>query len=371
MAFQMQPVKLLLATVLVLCSTLVSAIEVNNLYVADVSAEQSQRQWQSNALTQVITRLTGISDLSAFPAITNELNNAGKYVKQFESVRQNGTSRLKVLLDAKLINLLLQQQEIAIWGAHRPEILVWIVQQQGADRSFLRRPDNELVQLLRQSLAEHGIPVTLPLYDMDDLMLLSETDVWAGFWQAIGQASSRYRPDMVMTLAFDEVSQDGEKKLRLSWQRQSPVQGTNQTRIVRNEITAAEPSELMSAFGVALTAELAAEQAVVLQAEQKTYQLAVSNLLNLADVVTVETLLNRVLGVAAVTLSEYSANEARFAVNLHIELAQLTRILQWETALQLSDTPHMASLGVNEPAVSAVELNLVSQADARYVFIRR
>lgn len=383
MALQMQPGKLLLAIVLMLCSNLVSAIEVNNLYVADVSADQSQRQWQSNALTQVITRLTGLTDLSAYPAITSELNNAGKYVKQFESVRHNGISRLKVLLDAKLINVLLQQQEIAIWGAHRPEILVWIVQQQGADRFFLRQQDNELVQLLRQSLAEHGIPVTLPLYDMDDLMRLSETDVWAGFWQAIDQASNRYRPNMVMTLAFDEVSQNGDKLLRLSWQRQAPVPGTNQTRIVRNETTAAEYAELVSAFAAALTAELAAEQAVVLQAEHNTYQLAVSNLQSLADVVTVETLLNRVLGVATVTLSEYSAKEAKFAVNLQIELSQLTDILRWEPALLLSDTPHSTSYntsysatysresGINEPTASAVELNMVSQADIRYVFIRR
>ena len=118
---------------------------------------------------------------------------------------------------------------------------------------------------------------------------------------------------------------------------------------------------------------------MVLQAEHSTYQLAVSNLQSLADVVTVETLLNRVLGVAAVTLREYSAKEAKFAINLHIELSQLTDILRWEPALLLSDTPHSTSYnasysresGINEPTASAVELNMVSQADIRYVFIRR
>ncbi|HAW93722.1 MULTISPECIES: DUF2066 domain-containing protein [unclassified Arsukibacterium] len=371
MALRTQAVKLLLATLFMLCSNLASAVEVSNLYVADVSADQSQRQWQSNALTQVITRLTGMTDLSAYPAIANELDNAGKYVKQFESVRSNGTSRLKVLLDAKLINVLLQQQGIAIWGAHRPEILVWIVQQQAGNRFFLRQPDNELVQLLRQSLVEHGIPVTLPLYDMDDLMVLTETDVWAGFWQAIGHASNRYRPDMIMTLALDDVSEDGEKLMRLSWQRQSPVPGTNQTRIVRNEITAAERSDLVREFSATLTGELAAEQAVVLQAEPNTYHLAVTNLQSLADVVAVETLLNRVLGVASVTLSEYSANEARFAVNLQIDLLQLTRILQWEPALILSPTTQSMVTGMTERSQPAVELNLESRADTRYMFIRR
>lgn len=373
MAQQMQFFKLLLAALLVLFSNLVSAIEVDNLYVADVSADQSQRQWQSNALAQVITRLTGITDLSEYPAIASELDKASKYVKQFESFRRNGSSRLKVLLDASLINVILQQQGIAIWGAHRPEILVWIVRQQASERLFLRQPDNELVQMLLLSLNENGIPVTLPLYDIDDLLQLSETDVWAGFWQPITRASTRYRPDMIMTVAFDEVSQDGERLLRLTWQRQSPVPGTNQNRIIRNEVTAVDMPKLVTAFSASLTRELAAEQAVLLNPEHTTYQLAVENLQSLADVVAVERLLNRVLGVAAVTLSEFSENEARFAVDLQIELAQLTRILQWQPALTLADNElsTKTAIAISDRLEPAVQLLPVSPADARYVFLRR
>ncbi|WP_301003668.1 DUF2066 domain-containing protein [Arsukibacterium sp.] len=369
----MQPFKLLLASLLLLFNSLVWAIEVDNLYVADVSADQNQRQWQSNALGQVITRLTGISELTEYPAIASELKNASKYVKQFESLRQNGSSRLKVLLDARLINDLLQQQNIAIWGAHRPEILLWIVQQQASERVFLRQSENDVVKLLLQSLSENGIPATLPLYDIDDLMQLSETDVWAGFWQPIEQASIRYRPDMIMTLALDEVTQDGATLLRLSWQRQSPAQGTNQSRIVRNDVTAADVTELVNAFSLALTRELAAEQAVLLSSEHQTFQVTVEDIHSLADVVTVERLLSRILGVAAVTLSEFTENEARFAVDSQIELAQLTRILQWEPALSLADTATQSDVTttITERFDPAVELNLVSQSDARYVFIRR
>lgn len=373
MVQQMPSLKLLLAMLLMLFSNLASAIEVDNLYVADVSAEQNQRQWQSSALAQVITRLTGLSDFSEYPAIANELDNASKYVKQFESLRQNGSTRLKVLLDANLINVMLQQQGIAIWGAHRPEILVWIVQQQGSERVFLLQTDNELVKLLQQSFSENGIPVTLPLYDIDDLMQLSETDVWAAFWQPIIQASHRYRPDIIMTLAFDEFNQDGVNLHRLSWQRQSPEQGTTPGRIIRNEVTATDISELVRAFSVSLTQELAVEQGVLLSSEYNTYQLVIENLKSLADVVTVERLLNRVLGVAAVTLSEFSENEARFAVDLQIELAQLTRTLQWEPALSLTAdaTASQSASAIVERFDPAVELNPVSQADARYIFIRR
>ena len=369
----MQAVKLILATLLMLLSNLVSAIEVDNLYVAEVSAEQSQSQWQSNALAQVISRLTGVSNLTEYPAIASELKDAGKYVKQFESVRQNGTNRLRVLLDSGLINQVLQQQGIAIWGAHRPEILLWIVQQQGSERVFMRRQDDELLRLLLQNLAEAGIPVTTPLYDIDDLMQLSETDVWAGFWQPISQASSRYRPDMIMTLVFDEVSQGNEQLLRLSWQRQSQLAGSNPSRIIRNEVTAADLTGLITAFSKALSQELAAEHAVVLTEQVSTYQLAVENVQNLADVVAVERMLNRVLGVAGVTLREYSENEASFAVDLQIALPQLTHILQWLPALALADSRAEMLVIDNDSqrASGAVELQPVSAADVRYVYIRR
>lgn len=366
---------MLLAAVLLLAGNGVAAVEVDALYQADVSADQSQRQWQHNALAQVITRLTGISDFSGYPAITSELNNASRYVKQFESQRLNGDSRLKVLLDATLINRLLQQQGVAIWGAHRPEILVWIVQQQAADRAFLRQPDHELVTLLLQQFNENGIPATLPLYDIDDLLQLTETDVWAGFWQPINLASSRYRPDMVMTVALDQVNRDGETLQRLNWQRQSLVQNSTQTRVVRNEVTAADDVALMKAFSSVLTSELAAEQAVILQSETQTYQFAVENLKTLADVVAVERLLGRVLGVASVTLSQFSAQQAQFAVELQIELTQLNRILQWEPALVQADTQSADKQNMTLDTLSAAEpilLNLAAvKADARYIYTRQ
>lgn len=366
---------MLLAAVLLLAGNGVAAVEVDALYQADVSADQSQRQWQHNALAQVITRLTGISDFSGYPAITSELNNASRYVKQFESQRLNGDSRLKVLLDATLINRLLQQQGVAIWGAHRPEILVWIVQQQAADRAFLRQPDHELVTLLLHQFNENGIPATLPLYDIDDLLQLTETDVWAGFWQPINLASSRYRPDMVMTVALDQVNRDGETLQRLNWQRQSLVQNSTQTRVVRNEVTAADDVALMKAFSSVLTSELAAEQAVILQSETQTYQFAVENLKTLADVVAVERLLGRVLGVASVTLSQFSAQQAQFAVELQIELTQLNRILQWEPALVQADTQSADKQNMTLDTLSAAEpilLNLaVVKADARYIYTRQ
>jgi hypothetical protein len=369
----MQKLSVMLVSLLLLASSQLAAVEVDSLYQADVSADQPQRQWQNTALAQVMTRLTGITDFSKYPQITAELNNAGRYVKQFESQRQNGDNRLKVLLDASLINPLLQQQGIAIWGAHRPETLIWVVQQNGSDRQFLRKADDELVSALLQNLAENRIPVTLPLYDIDDLLQLTETDVWAGFWQPINQASIRYRADMVMIVTLDEVNRNGENVQRLSWQRQSPSQGTNQYIIVRNEVIAADTVTLASAFSAVLTAELAAEQAVVLQAQTANYQLAVANLTNLADVVAVERLLERMLGVSSVTLSQFAVDRAQFTITLQIELAQLTRQLQWEPSLILMDnTETDAYSRLNETKHNLpIALIPVQRIDASYRFVRR
>jgi hypothetical protein len=369
----MQQLSVMLVSLLLLGSSQLAAVEVDALYLADVSADQPQRQWQNTALAQVMTRLTGITDFSKYPQVTAELNNAGRYVKQFESQRQNGDNRLKVLLDASLINPLLQQQGIAIWGAHRPETLLWIVQQNGSDRQFLRKADDELVSALLQNLAENRIPVTLPLYDIDDLLQLTETDVWAGFWQSINQASMRYRADMVIIATLDEVNRNGENFQRLSWQRQSPAQGTNQYIIVRNEVIAADIVTLANAFSAVLTAELAAEQAVVLQAKTANYQLVVANLTNLADVVAVERLLERMLGVSSVTLNQFAADRAQFTVTLQIELAQLTRHLQWEPSLMLMDNTEADVYSrLNETKRNLpIALIPVQRIDANYRFVRR
>ena len=74
---------------------------------------------------------------------------------------------------------------------------------------------------------------------MDDVLQLSPTDVWAGFWQQINQASQRYSADEIIAATLDRVMQDDKLMWRLSWQRQQD------NRIFRDEVSAEDELSLI------------------------------------------------------------------------------------------------------------------------------
>lgn len=348
----MQGVKWAVALSLLLGSLLASAAEIRDLYLAEVPADQSQQQWQQQALLQVLVKVSGQADVGEIPAIRNELRRASSYVKQFEAVRQQQQNRVRVLLDTVRVNQLLQQQQLPVWGAQRPETLLWIVEQTvSGERRFVRAASEPLLSALNQTFREKALPLTLPLYDIDDLKQLSETDVWAGFWQQVNQASTRYGADVIL-LVMIEHSTDG---MRLNWQRQ--VNG----RTFRYEASAADEAALMEQFGSQLAALLAQEYAVVFSQDGNTNKavIEVSGLEGLTDLVTVQRALQQMLGVNTVTVTAYQNRTARFTLEMSLPAEELLKALQFERRLRQLDqdiTPLPAAViqPVQQEAVLAV-----------------
>lgn len=286
----------------------VNAGMITDLYQADVAAT-SGAQWQQQALLQVLTRVSGKADVANYGEIGTALKQASSYIKQFEAVRGPDGPRMRVALDATKVNQLLQQNQLAVWGALRPDILVWQVEQVDGARNFIRRPEHELNLQLSTAFKQAALPLLLPLYDMDDLMQLSETDVWAGFWQQINQASGRYNADVVVVVTVDQVQQDATTLYRLSWQRQ------DEGRTLRNEVRAEEAGELMQQFATELSAQLAARYASVLANDNNaSLQLAVTAINTLSDVVQVQQLLQQVVGVSDVIIASYHSGVAQFTL---------------------------------------------------------
>ncbi|WP_240221671.1 DUF2066 domain-containing protein [Rheinheimera hassiensis] len=319
----------------------VFATQIADLYQADVDSTTSGNEWQRQALAQVLVRVSGKAEVTELPQVKAELAKAAGYVKQFENVRQAGGNRMRVLLDAEKVNQLLQQQGIAVWGALRPDTLIWLVEQNGSERQFIRQSSHPANAAMQQAFRQAALPLTLPLYDMDDLLSLSETDVWAGFWQPVAQASSRYSADVVIIASIEKQSTDGKEQLRLNWQRQADG------KTLRDEITAADETALMQQFAVVLATQLSERYASVLSADGGAqFTLQVRQLGNLTDIVQVQRLLQQVVGVSQVTVSSYHAGIAHYAVQAAISADGLLNALRFNKQLQL--VPANDAVALNE-----------------------
>lgn len=345
-----------LAAMCMVMSVAANAGQVADLYQANVAADSAQ--WQQDALLQVLVRVTGKADIATEPAVASELKQASGYIKQYEAIRHAQGNQMKVLLDATKVNRLLQQNNIGIWGALRPDILVWFVQQDNGNRAFVRRNDDPLNAQMRDAFLQAGLPLISPLYDMDDLTSLSETDIWAGFWQPINQASLRYKSDVVLSVAVDKVTQDGKLLYRLSWQRQDAG------KTYRDEVTAIDETSLMQRFAAVLAGQLAERYASVMTGQNSAeYVLQVQQLNSLAEVVQVQKLLQQVVGISEVTVSRFDLGTVHYRLQSDVSAESLINALRFNPKLRIV----LASNNMDESAAAVNTLSLPVLATFEYI----
>lgn len=319
----------------------VNAAEVKNLYQAEVASAADN--WQQLALEQVLIRVSGQADIAQQPAIKAELSQVSAYIKQFTAVRQNGENITRVLLDPARVNKLLQQNNIAVWGELRPDTLIWLVQQDGAEREFIRDANHDLVSNLKQAFNQAALPLMLPLYDMDDLVTISESDVWAGFWQQINQASNRYNADVIIAATIDKASanrdsNNNKQQWRLTWQRQ------DNGRVIREQVIADDEAALMHGFAIKLAQQLAAQYASVLsQQSVNTVLIDVEAVSSLTDLVIVQQLLQQLVGVSQVTVASYSQDKASYSLQTAIAGDGLLKALQFNKQFKLQPNQFVPS----------------------------
>ena len=206
-------IKLLwLAAVLGLSMPL-QAARVGDLYTAELLvAEQSVRvapELVSQALQQVLVKVSGRRDAIEQAAIQSQLVEAQRYIQQFryqatnqplptEDGREVLAHRLTIDFERTLVNELLASGGLRPLGAVRPGLLVWLLEERNGHREFLGRDEDPVFTAMKQRARERGLPIFRPLMDLQDQRALPVSDAWGFFRDTIAQASSRYQSDAVL-----------------------------------------------------------------------------------------------------------------------------------------------------------------------------
>lgn len=324
---------LIAALSFVLAVSTAQAKQLTDLYQAEVPAGQPQSVWQQQALAQVLVKVTVNPAVVEQGAIKAELKNAGNYIKTFAAVSSEQGPALKVGLDEQKIQQLLSRNQIAIWGARRPAIVLWPVEQTAENRVFMQGSTHPVLsQLLQQSKAI-GLPLELPTANDSFTPVLSHDEVWAGNWLLIEQASLAFNADQTLILLFDQPTTG---QYRLTWQ------GYEQDQLVSNELLAGSQQELATQFLSSLTSQLASKFAVQLGSQQAQIELEldIEGLTNFVDQVKVQQMLGAMLSVKQVTVKERKADLLKFKVQLAADRAAFINSLALERRLQsLQSTP--------------------------------
>lgn len=191
----------------------VQAAEVNDFYLVrlPVSGAQLTDAQRSEALDDMLIRYSGLRELPASSALQSAQQQAGRYIAQTQTRNENGEKTADVSFEPAAVQHLAQTLGLPVWNHDRPAIMLWLVDNRGNNSAGERRImlDQEYSaarEQLRQVAMERGIPLLLPLGDLEDNMAVSASDVYGNFINPIAAASLRYQPDAVLVASLNNDS---------------------------------------------------------------------------------------------------------------------------------------------------------------------
>ena len=189
------------------------ALDIEGLYQAKVPVTGQTRaerlELYPSALAQVIVKVTGDRTVPELPQLSGFIARAVSLVQQFQyeellasnpALIEAGYKRqLVVKFDGDAIRQALINAGVPLWGKTRSEVLLWLaVEDRGARYLLAANTLAELESHLTEQAARRGLPLILPLMDLEDQMKLGFADIWGDFRQSILTASQRYGVDMVL-----------------------------------------------------------------------------------------------------------------------------------------------------------------------------
>jgi len=197
--------------VLSLFSAKLLAIEVRDLYQSNVVVESQDRVQRENAIKQalqsVLLKVGGKKSVLTHDVLKGAQKRATRYVSQYRYQRKKGQLSLVVSFNEDKVNKLFKDANLALWGSLRPQVLLWLIDEQGVSRSIVASDANTVIATsINDFSTQRGLPIITPLMDLTDSENVVLSDFWGYFPEQIQQASLRYFADTIVVMRVSDSS---------------------------------------------------------------------------------------------------------------------------------------------------------------------
>lgn len=178
---------------------------VDGLYSARISVQdRSQASLDAAArqgLSEVLVKITGSREVLSLPVLERAVRDARDLLQQFSYQSEADGSDLAIELrfSSETVRHLVIEAGAPLWTANRPQVLVWLVVDGPGGRQLVDAASYpDLVARMQQAFDRRGLPLMMPILDIDDVIALSPGDVWRQGLAPIMQASARYPAEQVL-----------------------------------------------------------------------------------------------------------------------------------------------------------------------------
>jgi len=174
--------------------------------VLDEADTQAENTAKSAGLQQVVVRASGDKNAATNPVVVKALRKSGQYLSQISYGDQFGLRSLKMVFNPPQIQSLLMQANLPYWSENRANLVVWIVEESRYGREILwEQSGSSSMNQLKYFADLRGLPVTIPVGDIDDVTGITAPELWGGFVSPISSASLRYPGDAVLVIRIQRA----------------------------------------------------------------------------------------------------------------------------------------------------------------------
>ena len=312
----------------------INAVEVKDLYVAKVPTESQGKSDRNRALKQalraVLIKVGGQQSVLKHEAIKPQLNRYNNFVTNYRYERRGEQQFLQASFDEAKINQLFVDANLPIWGRLRPQVVLWLVDEQSLTRKVISETSQSaLIDTVNDFSSLRGLPIAMPLWDLTDTNVISTSDIWGRFSQPVFHASKRYLAEAIIivrisnnSLLSDEQlanNADGcellcQPAIALDWAYLS-TSDEDQTPQFSKRYQGFDRVELLTQALSDITDDIYQQYALT-TGENNHYEIDVANVDSLARYVQVSKFLQGLSSVQAVRLTQANGQTRRFSLML-------------------------------------------------------
>jgi hypothetical protein len=325
-----------------LVSVSAHAARVDDLFQVEVVADGrdagSRDAALRQALGQVLLRITGSQESLRHPSLKPLLKNPSRFAQQYrfrevpaETPEQAEQLRLWAQFDGVVLAREVREAGLPYWGSERPDVLLWLaIDNRGRRYLVSDNSGGSVARSLSQSASQRGLPLTLPLMDLEDQRAVQFTDVWGGFVGSLEEASQRYRPQVILVGKLGRSGSSGD--WRGSWNLLAAGNQQSWTSHAANLEAAVEQ-------GIGETSEWLARQYAVVATDEAVRSLLVEGVQGLDDYARVSNYLASLTPVEQVQVARVNGQEVEFSLNLNSEERNLLQVITLGRVLEAIEEP--------------------------------
>jgi hypothetical protein len=192
----------------VLCALPAQALLVAGLYEQEIQVQDQGDSERLRAyregMAAVVLKVTGDERHLRNSAIERAVRDAQSYVQEV-SYRTDASAAeartfIRMSFDSALLNQTLMSSGVPVWDRERPVVLLWLTVQNATGVREVLSADSEhpMLEIVREFARVRGLPVLLPVMDLEDRRNLPADVAWSLDESRIRAASVRYGADAIL-----------------------------------------------------------------------------------------------------------------------------------------------------------------------------